>query len=673
MTDQSKSPFSFGTSTSGGTGGLFGQQATTSQAQGGLFGSANNTAATSGPSLFGTSTTTGGASMFGGGAKTAGQPSNMFGGVIGGTADKPPPSFSFDPNPAGGSGGGGSPLFGQVQSSAGQQPGSSASFQGFATPNKPPNSTSTAPVLSSSLFGGGPSNLFQHTSSSTPGIAATPTSKPTFSFPPIGSTTPADPPPSSQGGGSNAFGLNLNNQQQEKISLFPSLGGDTNRNQVPSQSTSAPFQNAAGSGSGMFANMGKSQSSSSTQPLSSSGGSSPFTNLAGQTSAAPSGSQGSSTSIFAKPTQSTAAEAQKPTFSFASASSQAPTQAAPTPQANASNLFNLGASAKPATATTSAPSTNLFGSLSKSNDTAKSAAPPPNGAPTNIFTNKGKAQETPLSFISATTTNGQTQAPSTATTSTPNMFGKLGQPPSSAAHSQSTPTAATSVSEAKGNAGVAAGSTLGQSTSGPAPSAQSRLKNKSMDEIITRWASDLAKYQKEFQKQAEKVASWDHMLVENSEKIQKLYGSTLEAERATAEVERQITVVENDQAELEDWLNRYEKKVEEMVSNSGDSYHGPDSERERTYQLAEKLSTRLDEMGKDLGSMIEEINNASSALNKNTKPDDPLQQIDQGAAALQLKVAAAQKASQTLSPANGLNGPSSDAADSFYRSFMGRR
>ena len=104
--------------------------------------------------------------------------------------------------------------------------------------------------------------------------------------------------------------------------------------------------------------------------------------------------------------------------------------------------------------------------------------------------------------------------------------------------------------------------------------------------------------------------------------------------------------------------------------------------------------------------MIEEINDASSTLNKNAKPDDPvrtvfgcgrclyqadrvlqlsqvvrvlnshltqLQQIDQGAAALQQKVAAAQRAGQTFSPPNGLNGPSSDAADSFYRSFMGKR
>lgn len=126
---------------------------------------------------------------------------------------------------------------------------------------------------------------------------------------------------------------------------------------------------------------------------------------------------------------------------------------------------------------------------------------------------------------------------------------------------------------------------LGASTSGPRPPPQSRLKNKSMDEIITRWASDLAKYQKEFQKQAGHVANWDRLLVENSDKIQKLYGSTLEAERATVEVERQLTAVENDQTELEYWLDHYERQVDEMISSQvgqGDSLQGPDQERERT-------------------------------------------------------------------------------------------
>ena len=45
---------------------------------------------------------------------------------------------------------------------------------------------------------------------------------------------------------------------------------------------------------------------------------------------------------------------------------------------------------------------------------------------------------------------------------------------------------------------------------------------------------------------------------------------------------------------------------------------------DHSYQLAYKLSDRLDEMGKDLTSMIEEINDASSTLSKNVKTDDPV-------------------------------------------------
>lgn len=107
-----------------------------------------------------------------------------------------------------------------------------------------------------------------------------------------------------------------------------------------------------------------------------------------------------------------------------------------------------------------------------------------------------------------------------------------------------------------------------------------------MDEIITRWASDLSKYQKEFQSQAEKVAKWDRMLVENSDKIQKLYGSTLEAERATSEVERQLSAVESQQEELSGWLDRYERDVDALMSRQvgqGEGFQGPDQERERTY------------------------------------------------------------------------------------------
>lgn len=43
-----------------------------------------------------------------------------------------------------------------------------------------------------------------------------------------------------------------------------------------------------------------------------------------------------------------------------------------------------------------------------------------------------------------------------------------------------------------------------------------------------------------------------------------------------------------------------------------------------SYKAAERVSDRLNEMNKDLTSMIEEINGASAAINKTNKPDDPV-------------------------------------------------
>ena len=42
------------------------------------------------------------------------------------------------------------------------------------------------------------------------------------------------------------------------------------------------------------------------------------------------------------------------------------------------------------------------------------------------------------------------------------------------------------------------------------------------------------------------------------------------------------------------------------------------------YDTASRVSERLGEMGKDLTSMIEEINSASTAISKNNKADDPV-------------------------------------------------
>jgi nuclear pore complex protein Nup62 len=165
-----------------------------------------------------------------------------------------------------------------------------------------------------------------------------------------------------------------------------------------------------------------------------------------------------------------------------------------------------------------------------------------------------------------------------------------------------------------------------------------------MDEILTRWASDLSNYQKEFQKQAGQISNWDRLLVENTDKISKLHTKTFQAERDAGEVERQLTTVENQQEELEAWLDKYEREVDDMVQKAGLDANagGVDLERERTYvifkfapcrewnvltfnpsyKLAEKLTERLDSTNKDLEDIILEINHVSSQLSKTKGPDD---------------------------------------------------
>ena len=154
-----------------------------------------------------------------------------------------------------------------------------------------------------------------------------------------------------------------------------------------------------------------------------------------------------------------------------------------------------------------------------------------------------------------------------------------------------------------------------------------RLKNKTMEDIVTRWASDLSKYQKEFKEQATVVSTWERQLVDNGEKIQKLYLDTHEAERASNEIERQLATVEGQQDELEAWLDRYESEVQEMFAKQigpGEQLTGPDQERERTYKLAEKLTQQLDEKSRDLSKMVREINDISGTLSKGAKPEDPV-------------------------------------------------
>ncbi|SLM36815.1 nucleoporin nsp1 [Lasallia pustulata] len=745
MSDPPKSTptFSFGTTpTSGGSGapGIFGQSTSnTKKTPASPFGSGSGTPAASSANLFGSF----------GGTAGASQPSSAFGkgGTVSGN------SFGGTANSGSGFALNNSTT-GTGQSSGfdfGKAPGSEASnsttlFSSLATPNKPSDSSSSGQTPKTSLFGsalsaGGTSafgNPASNPTSSSQAGNITPAATKTSGAFPFGnpSTTPAGPPPS--GTTSAAPPFNFNKPQEQKSSLFKNQnaaqtsGKEDASTGAPSNSFTGFSQPASGGFFGFTKPAEASSAASAAQPSKNIFGpstSSPGSNLFGSKASTQPGD-----GFFAKlskPQDKSGDSSSTPNTGSTTPAIAATPQTQGQADAKSSNLFSATTGQNSnTTAATQASSNPLFGSLStqpsskptfnlpsatpatSGQDAGAKNATSANGAPPNLFGILGGAAPSSAASSSATPAFGglfsnlnkpadnaadTATKPSTNPTSSPSTSVASGPKPTlfgvttTAAGSDAKPQPAKQGSTVTTAEGATASTTnLGTSTAGPAPPAQSRLKNKSMDEIITRWASDLSKYQKEFQAQAEKVAGWDRMLVENSEKIQKLYGSTLEAERATSEVERQLSAVESNQEELACWLDHYEAQVDQLMSQQlgqGEALQGPDQDRERTYKLAEKLSERLDEMGKDLASMIEEINDISTSLSKNTKADDPLsqivrilnshlsqlQQIDQGAAALQAKISAAQKSSKGIGSSNGFNGLGSSAADDFYRSYMGRR
>ncbi|KAH0541740.1 hypothetical protein FGG08_003832 [Glutinoglossum americanum] len=487
---------------------------------------------------------------------------------------------------------------------------------------------------------------------------------------------------------------------------------------APGQASDSLFKSTGGSS--LFGNPSSQVSapqSSSTSPFPTS--SAPASAAITTTSAA-SGLAGQKPLGFAAPSVSQLST--KPLFpSIGGGSSSAATTKSPLsfsstpPQPPAAPLAGLGGSPfnfPHASSTSSVPvptspasgsTVNLFGGLGRTSEAASSTA----GAAPNTATLAGSSVSTapttaatttsaPATSLFGATAAASSSAPSSSTfgvtttaapssTPTSNPFATATTAASSSA-AASRPIGATATAPPT-TAAPAGG--LSGSTSGPTPAPQSRLKNKTMEEILNRWASDLSKYQKEFQNQADKVASWDKLLVENGKKISELYNATFDAERQSTEVERQLSQVESQQEELGGWLDKYEREVDELYTRQvghGDTLQGPDQERERTYKLAEKLNDRLEDMGKDLTSMIEEINNASSSLSKSNKSDDPLSQIvrvlnshlsqlqwiDQNTAAVRTKVEAARKVGQGIG-SGGYGGLREEATDDFYKSFRGRR
>jgi len=122
--------------------------------------------------------------------------------------------------------------------------------------------------------------------------------------------------------------------------------------------------------------------------------------------------------------------------------------------------------------------------------------------------------------------------------------------------------------------------------------------------------------EKVFLNQATMVNAWDQMLIKNGAKIVSLNESVSAVRADQQRLEHELDFVASQQAELEEAL----QPLEASLSGSGQTV---DSERERTYALAESLDGQLARMCGDLKEVIEHLN--STARSQDSR--DPVHQI----------------------------------------------
>lgn len=589
----------FGQTGQASTGGLFGQKPASTAQSNNANASAAPAPQPSGGGLFGTSSKPAG-SLFGSNSTTQ-QSSNLFGSISGSQQSNNPSTSdsSKDTKPAGGlfgstpstgtSGGG---LFGSSQSQGAQTGGQSKNAFG--------NTDNKTPSLGSGLFGsntgsGSSTGLF----GSTPQTESKPSDKaadkPAFSFGDANKTGTGSTP-------SFSFG-------QQKSDSKPaggfSFGSTQNSNQNATQSGGSslfgapkPAENKQEDSTKSDAKLGTSGSSGFSF------GASKPEDKPKETPAFSFGSKPGDAS-GQKTAESTGKDDKAPaagSFSFGQKAADKP-------------AFSFGGTdSKPAEKTsTSTPAFSFGQDKSSSEKPATSTAAEPKAADSGSF-----------SF-------GKTEKKEDK----PSVFGQKEQKPQASA---STDAANSSTAAVDGKFEV---------------SPSEYLKNRTFEDIVSKWTGALSKSVQRFNEQVDDVSKWDRILVENGTQIAEMYTEVTQAEQTQSRIDEILVYVGKQQDDVESMLDRFEKQTSAALPNiSLEALQPVDQERREAYGLAETLGSKLDDLETSLGSVITEINRTSQDV-QGIKDEDPVAQIikilnahlaslefvDENATALQKKLA----------------------------------
>lgn len=375
---------------------------------------------------------------------------------------------------------------------------------------------------------------------------------------------------------------------------------------------------------GMFGAKPSNPESSSTSVLTANPSSNPSSGPQSGLFGAPTGKTGS-TGFFGNTTGgsgSPAPNAPNLTFSFGASSIGQQTK----DSSNAKSIFGGGEAPK---APASTPI--LFGS--KPNDQSNSSNAPVSttnaATPTSQSTASTSSSGSPSLFAptasSKTTTSHEPSAkPSSSLFSAPTSGGLSIK---STAPAKSSPLATNSSVPGESSQSTLASTSKAAGTPPATPSskpninlAPSLLKGKTLEDLVTRWNSELDERVEDFKHTANEIAAWDQVLIQNGDQISILYDELQRIEPMQSSIDQTLDFVEAQQQELLTALEEYERQLsshqaQDFAAATGRTRTAA-QEREEAYKTAEELHVQLNDMASSLGTMIAELNTLAAPGNR---------------------------------------------------------